>query len=335
MGLIDHVVFHGFSIALAIASQLFTETFHILQSDFHVFEGLFRNPPGVVSESFPLEVSMDWWAEYTWILVCVWNTAWLLYSLINVFRRNIFGPLSCNPEIHPPAFFLIWVVVNTSKIGGMFLWDQQDLWGTLFFKLIMPLYSFFMLYMSYRNLYRHRTLLAINNPKEIWYTRYMIQNGLAMFAWLTLLEALVCLGVVLKFKAGLQDPVASSLVLTLLLLGMLLWFVFESVLFTKYIRYTLTVYPVLVLSLGSMFTKGYQVNSLGPNTIYCGFLMLIATILNSVQLIAACFYNDEASNSSRPNSHLQPDICLTVDRAEGKNSPTFRTGIANPAYCQN
>ncbi|XP_046880211.1 uncharacterized protein LOC124470397 [Hypomesus transpacificus] len=328
-----YMLLHSASIILAIASQLFSETFHVLGLELKTSDGLYRNSPAIVSETFPLDVAMDRWARYTWILVQAWNAAWLLHSAFTVFKRNTFSPLCYNPEIHPPAFFLMWVVINAARIGGMFLWDKQDLLGTLFFKLMVPFLSFFMLYMSYCNLYRHRAWLAINNPKEVWCTRYLTQNGLVMFAWWTLLETLVCLGVVLKHKAGLQDPMVSSVVLILILLGMMLWFAIQILFLSKYIRYTFTVYPVLVLGLGAMFTRGYHVHNLAPNTVYCGVLMLTATVLNCVLLIAACFYTDEASDSSDTHPHPPLDGCKTVCQQVGANSKEF--AIANPVYCQN
>ncbi|XP_078147660.1 uncharacterized protein LOC144543507 [Centroberyx gerrardi] len=83
--------------------------------------------------------------------------------------------------------------------------------------------SFCMLYMSYCNLNKHRSWLLINNPSETWWIRYLTQNGLALFAWWALLEAVVCFGIVLKYKAGLQDPAVSTAVLTVIFFFMLTW----------------------------------------------------------------------------------------------------------------
>ncbi|KAK6299942.1 hypothetical protein J4Q44_G00299750 [Coregonus suidteri] len=90
------------------------------------------------------------------------------------------------------------------------------------------------------------------------------QNGLATFGWWTLLEALDSLGLVPRYQASLPDPLVSSMVLTLLLLGMLIWFFFESFIFSKYICYTFTVYHVLIVGLEAMFTRGYHVQDLAP-----------------------------------------------------------------------
>ncbi|XP_010883777.1 uncharacterized protein LOC105019353 [Esox lucius] len=330
-----HVALHGACIVLAMVSQVLSETFYFLELR-PSSGGLFTSTLGNVSETFPLEITMDGWADNTWIMLCIWNTAWLIHSLFTVFQRNVSGPVSCNPEIHPPSFYLIWTVINIAKISWLFLWARHYLLLSLFFKWVIPVHCFHMLFVSYRNLQRHSAWLAINNPREPWWTRYLTQNGLALFGWWTLLEALISLGVVMRYQAGVSDSLVSSLVLTLLLLGMLTWFVFESFIFSKYIRYTFTAYPVLILGLGAMFSRGYRVHDLPPNTVYCGFLMLVATVLNCLRLIATCFCPDDTFQCSSKEPNLKPDFCKTVHQTDKKvNTGALQTGFNNPVFYNN
>ncbi|KAL1006815.1 hypothetical protein UPYG_G00077530 [Umbra pygmaea] len=330
-----HVVLHGVCIILAMASQMISETFHLLASGTCGGGGLFRTTLHNVSETFDLEVTMDSWADSTWILLRLWNTAWLLHAIFTVYQRNVSGPVSCNPEIHPPFFYLMWTMINVAKITWLFLWNKHYLLLSLFFIWIIPVNSFHMLFVSYRNLYRHRAWLAINNPKVPWLTRYLTQNGIALFGWWTLQEALVCSAVVLRYQGGLSDSLVSSLVLTLLLLGMLIWFVFESVIFSKYIRYTFTVYPVLIVGLGAMFSRGYRVHDLPTSTIYCGFLMLVATLLNVVRLITTCFCPDYTFKYLTKTPNNKPDFCKTVFQPNEKNTVALQPGFINPNFYNN
>ncbi|KAJ8010196.1 hypothetical protein DPEC_G00072480 [Dallia pectoralis] len=331
----QHVLLHGACIVLAMVSQVLSATFHFLASG-PSSGGLFTSTLGNVSETFPLEVTIDGWADYTWIVLHIWNTAWLVHSLVTMFQRNVSGPVSCNPEIHPPSFYLIWTEINLAKICWLFLWDRHYLLTSLIFKWIIPLHCFHMLFVSYRNLQRHSVWLAINNPNEPWWTRYLTQNGLAMFGWWTLLEALISLAVVMRYHAGLSDYLVSALALTLLLLGMLIWFVFETFIFSKYIRYTFTVYPVLIVGLGAIFSRGYCVNDLPPNTVYCGFLMLVATVLNCLRLIATCFCPDNTFKGLSKETNLETNFCKTVHQPNEKaNTDTLETGFNNPIFNNN
>lgn len=109
---------------------------------------LFQNSLRNVSETFPLEVTMDWWSGNNWMMADIWSKAWLVEAAVSLCRRlavpagrgrrpsvlsvcdclicrNVYGRLSCNPEVHPPLFYLIWATVNSARICCMFLWDRQ------------------------------------------------------------------------------------------------------------------------------------------------------------------------------------------------------------------
>lgn len=47
-------------------------------------------------------------------------------------------------------------------------------------------------------------------------------------------------------------------------------FILQSSLLAKYMRYTFSVYAVLILGLGAMFTRSYRIHDLAANTVYCG-----------------------------------------------------------------
>ncbi|XP_034005428.1 uncharacterized protein LOC117497564 [Trematomus bernacchii] len=290
---IQHAVTHTGSVALALISQVISDIFSYLAKDSSVPNALFQTSSRNVSESFPLEVTMDWWSERFWVIVDIWCMAWLVYAVVSLFKRNAHGPESCNPEIHPPAFFFIWTLVNIARMCSMAFWDRHDICGAVFLEWTLPILSFNMLFMSCSNLDEHKERLVSSNQNVIWWTRYLTQNGLALFVWWTLLKAMLGFGIVLKYKAGVSDPLVSTVVLTVLSLFTTTWFILQSSLLTKYMRYTFTVYPILILGLGAMFTRSYRIHNLAANTIYCGFLMLLMTIMSLIQLISACLYTDK------------------------------------------
>lgn len=47
-------------------------------------------------------------------------------------------------------------------------------------------------------------------------------------------------------------------------------FILQSFLFNKYLSHTFSVYAVLILGLGAMFTRSYRFHDLAANTVYCG-----------------------------------------------------------------
>ncbi|KAE8279807.1 hypothetical protein D5F01_LYC21937 [Larimichthys crocea] len=309
----EHVVIHVGSVCLAVISQLISDIFFTLDGckPNALFQASYRN----VSETFALEVTMDWWSRYYWIIIDFWSLAWLLYAVFSLCKRNVLGPESCNPEIHPPLFYVLWTMINMARVCSMIVWDRHDISGAVTLSWIMPVLSFYMLYMSYSNLNKHKAWVAIN-PRVFSVTRYLTQNGLAAFAWWTLLNALVDLGIVFKYKAGVPDPLISIVVLILVAICALTWFFLQTFPLNKYLRHTYSVYATLILGLGAMFTRSYRVNDLAANTVYSGFLMLLMTIMSLAHLIFDCFRTEKPLAT---DFYLTSEGCNTVCQPEGNS----------------
>ncbi|CAK6969311.1 uncharacterized protein LOC118322108 [Scomber scombrus] len=228
------------------------------------------------------------------------------------------GTLSNSATPESATYIFEGMLTSLLEYGNGQQRTQRDVVKAVSLTWILPVLSFYMLYMSYSNLNKSKAWLAINNPNEIWWIRYLTQNGLAMFAWWTLLKAVLGLGVILKYKAGVEDPLVSTIVLTITFLYTLAWFILQSFLLTKYMHYTFTVYPILILGLGAMFTRSYGIYDIAPNTIYCGFLMLLMTIMNLVHLISLCLYTDKSSKPVAMEPFVTFESCKTVCQPEGK-----------------
>ncbi|XP_035811475.2 uncharacterized protein LOC118471364 [Amphiprion ocellaris] len=313
----NHVLIHAGSIILAVISQVISDIFFILAKDSSVPNALFQTSHRNMSESFPLEVTMDYWSEYYWIMIDLWSKAWLVDAGVSLCRRNVLGPESCNPEIHPPVFYLMWSTVNVARMCSMSLWDRQCILGAALLRWIPAVYSFYMLHMSYFNLNKHKAWLAINNPRVIPWTQYLTQNGLAVFAWWSFLNAVVGFGIVLKYNAGVPDPLISTIVLTVVTVSIIIWFILQTFLLTKYMGHTNSVYAILILGLGAMFTRSYRLHALTVNTVFCGFLMLLVTLMSLIYLMSACLHTDKSSKPLDMELYQKSDDCATVCQPEG------------------
>nr|XP_040023822.1 uncharacterized protein LOC120812078 [Gasterosteus aculeatus aculeatus] len=285
-----HGVMRGGSVALAVIAQVLSDVFRYLAKESNVPNALFATSPRNVSETFPLEVTMDWWSDSCWLIIDLWSKGWLLYAVVNIIVRADLGP-----EIHPAVFYLSWTAINVARICLMYLWDKHDLLGAVILGWVPPFLGFYMLYVSCSNLRAHEAWLAVNRPRALSWTRYLTQNGLAAFAWWSLLNAVLGLGIVLKYRARVPDPLTSTFVLTVVSSCIIIWFILQSCLLAKYMRYVFSVYAILIVGLGAMFTRSYRLHDLAANTVYCGFLMLLMTIMNSIHSVSTCLSADESN----------------------------------------
>ncbi|KAM8823657.1 uncharacterized protein AB9W97_005456 [Spinachia spinachia] len=310
-------VMHVGSVALAVVAQVISDVFCYLAKESNVPNAVFAASPRNVTETFPLEVTMDWWSDSCWLIIDLWSKGWLLYAVFNIIRTDL------GPELHPPVFYLLWTTINVARMCLMHLWDKHDLLGAVLLGWVPPVLALYMLYVSCSHLGKHEAWLAVNRPRVISCTRYLIQNGLAAFAWWSLLSAVLGLGVALKYKACVPDPLTSTVVLTAVSSCSIIWFILQSCLLAKYMRHVFSVYAILILGLGAMFTRSYRFQDLAANTVYCGFLMLLMTVMNTIHTVSLCLHADE-SNKPAATSKGCETVWHTDLRGPDVKSGLFR-----------
>ncbi|KAM3929127.1 uncharacterized protein RB166_006906 [Leptodactylus fuscus] len=215
----------------------------IAQSDF------FITTTSNISAKYPLEVTPASWTFSIWSVIYIWNGLWIVYVFSTLFRSNKRGRIYIQPQIHPPEFFAMWILNNLINIGWLFLWDRELLIYANVFLALIPVTIFLMLHMSYRNCYRYADWMSQNQNFDLWCIRILVHNGLAIYATWTSIAAIVNFGLVLEYNVNhIQDPYVSGIVLSLILFALLFWFLIESFMFEKYVRYTVTVYPAAIVA---------------------------------------------------------------------------------------
>ncbi|XP_068090768.1 uncharacterized protein [Hyperolius riggenbachi] len=216
-------------------------------------DGLFLSSANNISATFPLDVTPEGWTFSIWSVIYAWNGLWLVYIFSTLFRRNKIGRVYAKPAIHPPDFFALWILNNLLNIGWLFLWDRELLIFANVFLALIPVTCFLMLHMSYRNCYRYRAWMSQHQRFDLWCIRILVHNGLSVYATWTCIATIINFGIVLKHCTPMEDPDASTIALCLALFTILFWFLMETFVFEKYVRYTFTVYPVAVIASVGMF----------------------------------------------------------------------------------
>ncbi|CAJ0936831.1 unnamed protein product [Ranitomeya imitator] len=90
--------------------------------------------------------------------------------------------------------------------------------------------------------------------EKIWSDHAPVHNGLAAYGTWTSIATLVNFGIALKHNVShVDDPYISSVVLGLILFAISFWFLMEIFIFEKYVRYTVTIYPVTVVASVGIF----------------------------------------------------------------------------------
>ncbi|OCT76582.1 hypothetical protein XELAEV_18031785mg [Xenopus laevis] len=137
--------------------------------------------------------------------------------------RNAEGYIYVTARLHPPEFFVVWIVNNIVNIGWLFLWDQEILIFANVFIVLLPISLYLMLAISYRNCYKYGAWMSQNNPSDLWCTRILVHNGLATYATWTSVATFLNFGIVLKYYVKIEDPNVSNIILCLIFLALVFW----------------------------------------------------------------------------------------------------------------
>lgn len=113
--------------------------------------------------------------------------------------------------------------------------------------------------------------------KDVWLVRFLVQNGLAMFAMWGTVASMFNFAVVLTYRTGARQSVSSSVALSIFTLEIVTWWVFDNFVFEKYFRFLLTPYLVLVLSIAGIASKNWDPTN--ANAVYTLVLFCVVVAL--------------------------------------------------------
>ncbi|XP_010573060.1 PREDICTED: uncharacterized protein LOC104836271 [Haliaeetus leucocephalus] len=249
-----------------------------------ILKGLFRTTPGNISEKYNTDFTPAGWTFLIWNVIYAWQLAWLLYALSGICRRNELGCVYIKPDLLPIPFYVAWILNNGLNVGWLFLWDREYLLPALVFLAALTFTTCASLFISHQALSIHSSWLVKGHKAELWLTRILVQNGLALYATWTTIAALLNFAIVLIYKWNVSNETATTASLSILALDLVIWFYLENFILDKYVRYNLTVYPVLIIALTGSACKNFSFSSLMTNSIFIVVLLAVTCLIFAVRL---------------------------------------------------
>ncbi|KAI1240412.1 hypothetical protein IHE44_0008834 [Lamprotornis superbus] len=236
------------------------------------FKGLFRTTPGNISAKYSTDFTPAGWTFLIWNVIYTWQLAWLLYALSGICRRYLL----------PALVFL--AVLSLTTCASLFV--------------------------SHRALSIHSSWFVKGHKVELWLIRILVQNGLALYLTWTSIATLLNFAVVLIYKWNVTDEKATTASLSILALGLVVWFYLENYFLDKYVRYNLTVYPVVIAALTGSTCRNRSFSSPLTNDVFIVVLLTLTCLIFAVRLGLVTWRHWkrplEASESRVTRSYLVP-----------------------------
>lgn len=182
----------------------------------------------------------------------------------------------CSPPILPYGFFVAWCLNLGLNTSWLFLWDRKLLPAALAFLILIALTNYVMIFFSCHGLHNYGAWLSKYHKVDLWLHRVLVQNGVAIYATWTTIASLLNLTIVLTHNANMSPTNAATVSLSVLTTVLFVWFILESSVLDKHVRYILTIYPVVIWALTGVFTKNYDATAPTQNNIFIVALLAVA-----------------------------------------------------------
>ncbi|XP_015712074.1 uncharacterized protein LOC107310703 isoform X2 [Coturnix japonica] len=271
-----------------------------------IFKGLFRTTPGNISEKYSTDFTPAGWTFLIWNVIYAWQLAWLLYALSGICRRNELGFFFLKPDLLPIPFYMAWILNNGLNVGWLFLWDREYLLPALLLLAALTFTTGAALFISHRALSIHSTWFMKGHQADLWLIRILVQNGLALYTTWTTIATLLNFAVVLIYKWDVSNETATTASLSILTLILVMWFCQENFFLDKYVRYNLTIYPVIIIALTGSMCKDFSVSSPTTNGVFIVVLLALTCFIFAVRLALVIWKHSneplEASTPPQPSS---------------------------------
>lgn len=196
----------------------------------------------------PTELTYSIWLANFWIVIYIWQLAWLIYGLTTICRKSSSDYLYKYPPVMHWIIYLNFIISNILHVGCIYFWSNN-----LF--ILGTSYAFLMftsLYISgYTSLFKlsdyQREMYYTEKTKDVWCIRVLVQNGTFLYASWSFLMFLFSLEVLLVYKIGISKQTAHLITLGIIAFKLIAYFLIENVFAYKYCKFLLT--PWLMIGL--------------------------------------------------------------------------------------
>ena len=135
---------------------------------------------------------------------------------------------------------------------------------------------------------------------DVLLTRILVLNGISIFAVWTTIVIVVNLAIVLQYSSGLSASTAGTAALTLLAVGVFVYFLLENTVLDKYVRYVLVPYPVVIWGLIGIVAEHWGKPGETRNSVYTLVLLLAMVVLTVIRVVLFFLFRHFRPLKKRP-----------------------------------
>ena len=243
----------------------------------------FEDTVSNVSDRYELVVTPDGWTFSIWGVIYAWQLLWLIYAWSFVLRPN-------SAKIIPLLTYVLFSVSCLINIGWVYMYaftnGELAVAYALLLLLSLTLYatigaSVVMFYFRVEHLRRKKQRL------DLILVTVFLHNGLAVYATWTSVATLLNMGIIMQYTGDNKqdDTTVGLVVLSILIVEEVIWFLLENSVLDRFVRYILTIYPVLIWALAGVLSKHLDNGNLDETNSTAVGALVLSSLLFIIRLI--------------------------------------------------
>jgi len=219
-----------------------------------------------------------------WYMIYFLNAAMCLYLVILLFRRHEGKPLIMAVKFIPDSFLYSYIIYQISGPAWIDVYVRGELVGTFLLLVLGVVCMLVCLITSAKALHYNGAEMEEGGLRgDIWTVRILVQNAIACYGGWLLCAALINNNAMLVNVSGFTVATASWISLGILNAALVIWFLLESFVFDKQLRYTFTQYIPFILATSGNYVLRYDPAE--PYTVYIFSLMIGSCSLAFIKIL--------------------------------------------------
>nr|XP_020483577.2 uncharacterized protein LOC109978629 [Labrus bergylta] len=208
----------------------------------------------------------------------------VLYLTSYVFRG------SWAQSLLPYAFYFCWLCNMVMNMIWLVLWDRDAMLAALVVLILITISNYCALFFCCFATDYYGLWLQTYHRKDLFCLRALVQNGLALYTTWTSIASLINFSLVLHLW-GVDKSTAATASLCILFGEVVTWFILEHWVLDRWVRYILTVYPVVIVALVGNILKHFNPDDPTPNSVFMVVLLVLACVLLLFRLCTVIWRN--------------------------------------------
>lgn len=301
----DHSLSRMILIVLSVLVYIATMVINALAG---AGKGPFHTSTGNVSKQYETDITPAGWTFSIWGVIYTWLSGMVVYLATYLFRGY------WSQAVLPCGFYICWICNMIFNMVWLILWDREQMWAGLVVLSLIVVTNYGSVFFSCFSVDLYGPWLKQQHPRDLLCLRLLVQNGLALYSTWTTIATLINLCVVLD-QEGVARATAGTVCLCVLLVELLGWFILENFVLDRYVRYILTIYPVVILALLGNVSKNYQPGNPSANAVFTVVLLVLACLLFVVRVATVIWRNrKQPLYSGESSDHLTSPMMSSSKR---------------------